>query len=136
MNDYVFAIHGMKDGNYLKSHLVQVSDNGKLINHLLEEIELAVSFKEKENAEEESKANVNGENELFSTLLKSSPLLQMNINSHNEIVEAIQQKVEFLKETKEKFMNDAYNAVSALYGKETANKFIEFLDGELKKPQL
>lgn len=130
-DNYVFIIQGLG----CKPHTVTLCDNPKLIRHLAEEIENCVCEKrmqDKKLQEEAENKRKQQETETFELLYKTSPYLQMNIDSRQTMVQEIREKMEILEAKEHVFLTDCFNLMAKLSGEETAAKFVEFMKTKLE----
>lgn len=120
-DNYVFLIQGIGR----EPHTVTLCDNPKIITHITEEIEMCVCAKKMRKKQYED--------ETFEQLYKTSPFMQMNIDSRQTMLQEIREMLELLENKDKNFLNDCFNLMEKLSGEETAAKFVEFMKTKLEE---
>lgn len=92
---------------------------------------LSARKNEEQRKQEEERKRKEEQTEMFETLLKNSPYLQMNLNSRDKLLEEIIQKQQLLNRMDRDFLQECEELMQKLSGKETAANFVEFMKHRL-----
>lgn len=78
-----------------------------------------------------NKAREEEEKELFEMFVNNSPYIQMNLKSRDELLSQIIQLEQLLNKRDREFLTNLSEHMEKLSGKETANRFVKFMQEKL-----
>lgn len=82
-------------------------------------------------AREEEEKRQKEEKELFEMFVNNSPYIQMNLKSRDELLSQIIQLEQLLNKRDREFLTNLSEHMEKLSGKETANRFVKFMQEKL-----
>lgn len=130
---YLFVIKPVFENGIVQQNITLLSNSiflNNFANVIVSYCNELITKHEEERKEAERKRKEE-QTEMFETLLESSPYLQMNLNSHDKLLEEIIQKQQLLNRMDKNFLQECEELMQKLSGKETAANFVEFMKHRL-----
>lgn len=87
--------------------------------------------KDAANKAREEEKRQKEEKELFEMFVNNSPCIQMNLKSRDELLSQIIQLEQLLNKRDREFLTNLSEHMEKLSGKETANRFVKFMQEKL-----